>query len=231
MVSQKDSVIRVRNVSKKYGSGSSATHALTGVSLDIYRGELLAIIGPSGSGKTTLSYIIGGLITPDSGSVTIEGSELKKRSDRALARYRNKKVGFVFQNFSLIPYYSVIENIIMPLIVEGVGSVERTQRAKRLLQAVGLEKRMHKRADTLSGGEKQRVSIARALVNRPEIIIADEPTGSLDSHRGQEIMAILQKLAHTENVAVLMVTHDLDLAKQADRHVQLHDGKLVMEAL
>lgn len=230
MVLQKDIIIRVRNVSKKYGSGGSATIALADVSLDIYRGELIAIIGPSGSGKTTLSHIIGGLTTPDRGSVALKDGDLKKQSDRALAAYRNKKVGFVFQNFSLIPHYSVLENIVMPLVVEGTSPAERTMRAKRLLQMVGLEKRMDKRTDTLSGGEKQRASIARALINQPEIIIADEPTGSLDSRRGLEIMAILEKLAHDEDVAVLMVTHDLELAKRADRHIQLRDGKIVKEA-
>lgn len=229
MVLQKDIIIRVRNVSKKYGSGSSATIALADVSLDIYKGELIAIIGPSGSGKTTLSHIIGGLTTPDRGSVVLKDGDLKKQSDRALAAYRNKKVGFVFQNFSLIPHYSVLENIVMPLVVEGTAPAERTMRAKRLLQMVGLEKRMDKRTDTLSGGEKQRASIARALINQPEIIIADEPTGSLDSRRGLEIMAILEKLAHDEDVAVLMVTHDLELAKRADRHIQLRDGKIVKE--
>ena len=222
-------LLRVQNVSKKYGRGREATTALDDISLDVRAGELLAITGPSGSGKTTLSHIIGGLTASDSGSIEFMNSKLARQSDKLLAEYRNQKVGFVFQNFSLIPYYSVIENVFMPLVVQGIPKTERTMRTKRLLKVVGLEKRMHARADTLSGGEKQRVSIARALINQPEIIIADEPTGSLDSRRGQEIMTILEKLAHEQGVAVLMVTHDLSLAQRADRQILLRDGKIVKE--
>lgn len=227
---QKDIIIRIRNVTKKYGRKTNATIALADVSLDVYKGELLAITGPSGSGKTTLSHITGALTAPDSGFVEIGGKKLSRNNDKALAYYRNQNVGFVFQDFSLIPYYSVVENIAMPLVVGGIPETERMMRAERLLKLVGLEKRMRSRANTLSGGEKQRVSIARALINQPKIIIADEPTGSLDSRRGQEIMTTLEKLAHEQGVAVLMVTHDLDLAQRADRQISLRDGKIVKEA-
>lgn len=229
MGSQKDIIIRVRNVSKKYGRKTNVTVALADISLDIYKGELVAIVGPSGSGKTTLSHIIGGLAVPDSGFVEVDGKKLNRHSDKMLAHYRNKKVGFVFQDFSLIPHYSVIENIAMPLVVEGVPEAKRTRRAEQLLGLVGLEKKTRSRADTLSGGEKQRVSIARALINRPEIIIADEPTGSLDSRRGLEIMSILERLVREHAVTVLLVTHDLRLAKRADRRVQLQDGQILKE--
>ena len=222
-------LLRVQNVSKKYGRGREATLALNGVSLDIYAGELLAITGPSGSGKTTLSHIIGGLTTPDTGSIELEGSALRRRSDKALASYRNKKIGFVFQNFGLIPHYSACENIAMPLVIEGIPHTERLARAEHLLKAVGLEKKKDARAETLSGGEKQRVSIARALINKPQVIIADEPTGSLDSRRGVEIMAILERTVREQGVTVLMVTHDLHLAARADREVRLLDGQIVKD--
>ena len=173
-------LLRVQNVSKKYGRGREATTALDDISLDVRAGELLAITGPSGSGKTTLSHIIGGLTASDSGSIEFMNSKLARQSDKLLAEYRNQKVGFVFQNFSLIPYYSVIENVFMPLVVQGIPKTERTMRTKRLLKVVGLEKRMHARADTLSGGEKQRVVIASALAQTNPVQIENAKAGSTD---------------------------------------------------
>lgn len=220
--------IDVRDVVKQYRRGSETVTALSNVSLAIKRGEVVAITGPSGSGKTTLTHIIGGLLTPDKGEVRIDGQPLKKRSDRALSKYRNTQVGFVFQNFSLIPYYTALENVTLPLIVAGASSRERRARAKELLQSLGLEKRLHQRAEKLSGGERQRVSIARALAAEPDIIVADEPTGSLDSTRGHEIMSILRSLNHDHGITVVIVTHDPELAAQADRTIYLQDG-VVME--
>jgi len=222
-------LLSVTDVSKKYRQGHADIMALHKVSLSLNQGELLAIVGPSGSGKTTLTHIIGGLITPDAGTVSVGGALLKKRSDKQMSRYRNEKIGFVFQNYSLIPYYSAIENVVMPLVVAGMPPRERHEHAKKLLRAVGLEKRMNNRADTLSGGERQRVSIARALSHNPDIIIADEPTGSLDSVRGNEIMTILERLCHVQGIAVLMVTHDEALARRADRTVHIRDGRIEKE--
>lgn len=220
-------LIQVTDVSKRYRRGQEVITALGNLSLDVRKGELLAIVGPSGSGKTTLSHIIGGLSTPDSGSVTVAGQKLKLRSDKSISKYRNSQVGFVFQSFSLIPTYTAAENVMIPLIVAGVPPKKRRQLAAQYLKLVGLEKRIDQRADRLSGGERQRVSIARALVNKPQIIIADEPTGNLDSVRGEEIMKILEDLSHQHNIAVLMVTHDLALAKRADRIIHIRDGTIV----
>lgn len=227
MVVKNDVLIQVSNVFKEYRRGHEVITVLHDVSLSIRAGELLAIVGPSGSGKTTLTHVIGGLVTPDSGAVIVDGHELKSRSDKALSRYRNTKVGFVFQNFSLIGHYTAMENVAIPLIVAKVVSKERRRLAEQYLTLVGLENRINQRADELSGGERQRVSIARALVNKPEIIIADEPTGSLDSVRGNEIITILEMLSRAHGITVLVVTHDEALALRADRIVRLRDGRIV----
>jgi len=229
MVIQNVPLVQVQNVSKRYTQGREVITALGDVSLDIKKGELLAIVGPSGSGKTTLSHIIGGLITPDAGSVIVAGKKLNTRSDKAISHYRNSQVGFIFQSFSLIPSYTAVENVMIPLIVANVAPKKRRQLAERYLKLVGLEARINQRADKLSGGERQRVSIARALVNKPQIIIADEPTGNLDSVRGNEIMKILEALSHQHGIAILMVTHDLTLAKRADRIIQIRDGMIEKE--
>lgn len=224
-------LIHINHVSKRYHRGRETITAIHDVSLTINKGELLAIVGPSGSGKTTLTHIIGGLIRPSDGTVEIYGRPLSKRSDKALSRYRNEEVGFIFQNFSLLPYYSALENVTIPLVVAKVRSKKRKELARQYLQMVGLEKRMNQRADELSGGERQRVSIARALVNSPSIIIADEPTGSLDSVRGDEIITILQNLSHKKGITVLIVTHDEALAARADRIIHIRDGKIVKEQI
>lgn len=219
--------VEVRSVTKRYYRGGETVAALENVSLNVKRGELVAVTGASGSGKTTLAHIIGGLITPDDGEVLVNGTTLKKRSDRAMSRYRNEQVGFVFQNFSLIPHYTTVENVSVPMIVAGVKPAERERRAEKLLTAVGLSKKFRQRTDKLSGGERQRVSIARALTMQPQIVIADEPTGSLDSQRGMEIITILEKLAAEQNITVILITHDPALAARAHRHVELQDGKIV----
>lgn len=228
-VKANDILMRVSNVSKKYRRGHESVDALHNISLDIYKGELLAIVGPSGSGKTTLTHIVGGLITPDTGTIEVRGNALKKRKDKLLSAYRNTEVGFVFQNFSLIPYYTVLENVTIPLVIAKMAPHKRREIAKEYLKLVGLEKRMHHRANELSGGERQRVAIARALVNHPQIIIADEPTGSLDSARGNEIMTMLETLSRTRGITVLMVTHDTALAARADRSIHIQDGHIVKE--
>jgi putative ABC transport system ATP-binding protein len=231
VMQEKTVLIQVEGVSKTYRRGHEAIAAVEQISLDIYKGELLAIVGPSGSGKTTLTHIIGGLITPDEGSVAIAGRTLKKRSDKDLSEYRNSKVGFVFQNFNLISHYTAIENVAIPLIVAKVAASERRRLTKQYLKLVGLEKRMNQRASELSGGERQRVSIARALVNKPQILITDEPTGSLDSVRGNEVMRILETLSHKQGITVLMVTHDEALAERADRIIHIRDGHIIKEQL
>lgn len=230
MSTKQDVVIDVRGVAKHYSRGSETVTALRDVNLTIRQGELVAIVGASGSGKTTLAHVIGGLITPDTGSVTVHNTNLEKSGDRALSAYRNQSVGFVFQNFSLIPYYSALENVLLPMIVAGMPPRKRRVHAEKLLERVGLQHQMNRRADKLSGGERQRVSIARALAMSPRIIIADEPTGSLDSKRGGEIMNILEMLSSKHRMTILVVTHDLALAARATRIIELKDGTIVQGA-
>lgn len=220
-----DHVIELRNVSKYYRNGREQLAAVDNVSLSVRRGELLAIVGPSGSGKTTLTHIIGGLIKPNQGSVVVNGKKLNEQSDRKLARYRNREVGFVFQSFSLLPQYTALENVAVPLVLARIRPRKRKALATHYLGLVGLEQQASQRATALSGGQRQRVAIARALALQPQLIIADEPTGSLDSARGNEIMRILEQLSK-QGITVLLVTHDLDLAARADRIVHIRDGQL-----
>jgi putative ABC transport system ATP-binding protein len=224
MITEKEAVIQTTGVSKRYRQGRETITALSDATLSIYKGELVAIVGPSGSGKTTLAHLIGGLITPDKGSIAIQGVEVRKRSDKVLSRYRNEKIGFVFQNFGLIPYYTALENVVMPLVVRGMSSRVRQGRAEELLRLVGLGNRLHQRASQLSGGERQRVAIARAIITDPAIIIADEPTGSLDSVRGNEIMTMFEMLNRKKGITILMVTHDTQLASRASRVIHIRDG-------
>ncbi len=223
------SLIEVDGVFKFYRYGRARTTVLQDVHLSFGKGELVAIVGPSGAGKTTLVHIIGGLITPDQGEVRVAGRKLSRRSDKSLSKYRNETVGFVFQNFNLLPQYTALENVMVPLVVAGVPRRKRAKKAEQILRIVGLADQGKHKATELSGGERQRVSIARALVNQPEIIIADEPTGSLDTARGQEIMHILLRLAHEHGITVLMVTHDERLAEQADRTIHIRDGHITEE--
>lgn len=218
--------IVLKNITKTYKLGREKIIALNDVSVVINAGELIAIVGPSGAGKTTFAHVLGGLIKPDGGDIEIDGERMNAKNDRKMSTYRNQKIGFVFQNYSLLPHYTALENVSIPLMVAGIKPRERRKKAMHYLQAVGLEGQVNQRASQLSGGQRQRVSIARALVTDPEIIIADEPTGNLDSKRGAEIMAMLEFLSKKQGITVVMVTHDDKLAKRADRRLHITDGKV-----
>lgn len=207
--------------------GDEDIHALDGVDLSVKKGDFIAIVGPSGSGKTTLADIIGGLDKPTSGEVVIDGENLAKANDKILSDFRNKKIGFVFQTFNLQPGYTALENVMLPLIFAKISSKKRKIKAEECLKAVGLENRMKHKPDQLSGGQRQRVSIARALANDPEIIIADEPTGNLDSQKGQEIINLLKDLNKKKQITLVVITHDLSIARQADKIINLKDGKII----
>jgi len=219
-------LIELKNVSKVYELGGEKITALDGVNLKVDKGDSIAIMGPSGSGKSTLANIIGGLDIPDSGQVLVDGADISKVSDKVLSEYRNKKIGFIFQTFNLQPNYTALENVQIPLIFSGIGTSERKKRAIECLRAVGLEDRMKHRPNQLSGGQRQRVCIARALANNPEVIIADEPTGNLDSKKGQEIVEILKNLNQKAGITIIVITHDPDVAKMAKRVIRIHDGRI-----
>ena len=220
-------VIDVRNVTKIYKMGDIEVPALRGVSLKIYPGELVAIMGPSGSGKSTLMNILGCLDQPTSGSYFLDGLDVSKLNDSKLAEIRNRKIGFVFQSFNLLRRTSAIENVEQPLIYAGVKAKERRARAKAALEAVGLGNRLDHHPNELSGGQQQRVAIARALVNNPAIILADEPTGNLDSKSGAEIMCIFQRLNMERGDTVIFVTHDPRIAAHTRRIIRIADGLIV----
>ena len=220
------SLIQLKSVSRIYVMGKEKVAALDDVSLEIKDGEFIALMGPSGSGKSTFANIIGGLDKPSSGSVLVDGEEINRLNDRKLSSYRNKKVGFVFQSFNLLPVYTALENVMVPLILTGESSKVRKQRAYECLEDVGLENRANHKSSQLSGGERQRVSIARALVNNPQIIIADEPTGNLDSKKSEEIVALLKNLNRKKKITLIVITHDPNVAREADRIVHMRDGKI-----
>ncbi len=219
-------MIELKSVTKKYKMGDEIIHALDGVDLKIDKGEFVAIVGPSGSGKTTLANIIGGLDSPDAGEVVVDEMNLTRANDSQLSQYRNKKIGFVFQTFNLEPHYNSLENVMVPLIFARIGLAERKKRAEACLEAVGLENRIKHKPTELSGGERQRVAIARALANNPEIIIADEPTGNLDSQKGSEVISILKELNRQGKITLIIITHDQNIARQAKRIVNIKDGKI-----
>ncbi|MEW6335837.1 MAG: ABC transporter ATP-binding protein [Acidobacteriota bacterium] len=206
--------------------GSVQVRALDGVDFSVERGEYVAIMGPSGSGKSTLMNLIGCLDTPSSGSYTLNDQLVNELDDDALARIRNREIGFVFQTFNLLARTSALENVEVPLIYSGVSRQERHQRARKMLELVGLSDRMHHQPSELSGGQRQRVAVARALINEPSILLADEPTGNLDSRTGTEIMALFDELNRQGNTIVL-VTHEEDIASHARRVVRLRDGKIL----
>jgi putative ABC transport system ATP-binding protein len=218
-------LIDTQDLWKTYVMGSEEIHALRGVSIGIERGEYVAIMGPSGSGKSTLMNLIGCLDTPSKGSYLLNGKQVGQMNDNELARIRNEEIGFVFQTFNLLPRASALQNVELPLVYAGVQGKERTQRAKLALEKVELTSRMSHRPNELSGGQRQRVAIARELVNNPSILLADEPTGNLDSKTGTEIMALFARLHQAGNTIVL-VTHESDIAAFAHRTIHLRDGKV-----
>ncbi|NJD63503.1 MAG: ABC transporter ATP-binding protein [Deltaproteobacteria bacterium] len=221
-------LLRLRGVGKVYEAGEHAVVGLEGIDLDIHPGDFLAVMGPSGSGKSTLMNILGCLDVPTTGSYELKGTPVSSLSPEALAAIRNREVGFIFQVFHLLPRYTALRNVELPLLYAGVGKEERAQRALEALRAVGLEDRKGHLSNQLSGGQKQKVALARALVNRPSLLLADEPTGNLDSRSGEELMAILARL-NAEGSTIVLVTHDLAIARNARRIVYIVDGRLVTE--
>jgi putative ABC transport system ATP-binding protein len=225
-LSKRDVVIHLERIHKVYHMGDIEVHALRGVSLDIRRGEFVAIMGPSGSGKSTMMNIIGCLDRPTKGQYFLEGADVSKVDKAGLADIRNKNVGFVFQSFNLVPRTSALENVELPLIYAGIGSSERVRRARAALAEVGLSDRERNMPNQLSGGQQQRVALARALVNNPSLILADEPTGALDTRTSVEVMEIFQRLNLERNLTVVIVTHEPDIAQYAKRIIQFRDGKI-----
>jgi putative ABC transport system ATP-binding protein len=218
-----EEIIRFQDIIKHYKVGSVVVEALRSVTLSIYRNEYIAIMGPSGSGKSTLMNILGCLDTPTNGGYFMNGKDVSKMEDNQLAEIRNKEIGFVFQTFNLLPRYSALENVMLPLIYAGIPKAERMQRAIEVLENVGLADRMTHKPNELSGGQRQRVAVARALVNKPTIILADEPTGNLDSKTSVDIMNLFSDIHKLGNTIVL-VTHEEDIARHAHRIVRLRDG-------
>ena len=224
-----DEVLHLERVTRDYPLGKTIVHALRRIDIIVYKGEIIAVMGPSGSGKSTLLHIIGALDTPTGGRALIDGTDLTSLSERALTRLRGQRIGFVFQTFNLIPTLSAQMNVELPMIFQRVPRRARAARARELLRHVGLGDRISHRPNELSGGERQRVAIARALANNPEIILADEPTGNLDSESGGTILELLKKLSHDDGKTVVIVTHDPDAAAVADRIVRLRDGRVIEE--
>ena len=216
-------MIELRDIVKTYDMGTQTVNALRGVDLSIDEGEMVAIMGPSGSGKSTLMNIIGCLDLPTTGAYSLDGIDVSHMRDDELARVRNRHIGFVFQQFNLLPRTSALKQVTLPLMYAGLGRSERTERAKAALAAVGLADRMDHRPDELSGGQQQRVAIARALATEPSIILADEPTGALDSQTGDEILDIFEEL-NDQGITVIMVTHEPEIAERAKRTIWLRDG-------
>ncbi|TAL33531.1 ABC transporter ATP-binding protein [Phenylobacterium sp.] len=221
-------MIEFRDLTKVYVMGEEQVPALAGVSLTIERGEYVAVIGPSGSGKSTLMNILGGLDRPTSGSYRFEGEEVGEFGDDALADFRRRRIGFVFQSFQLLPRLTALQNVELPMIYAGMAPAERKARARELLDRVGLGSRMGHRPTQLSGGQQQRVAIARSLANRPDLLLADEPTGALDTHTGEEVLKLFQEL-NGDGLTLAIVTHDPDVANEAHRRVAFRDGLIVSD--
>jgi putative ABC transport system ATP-binding protein len=221
-------MIVARDLTKVYVMGDNEVRALDGVSFTVHPGEYVAVIGPSGSGKSTLMNILGGLDRPDGGSYVFEGEDVERMDDDALASFRNRKIGFVFQSFQLLPRLNAQANVELPMIYGGIAKAQRSERAKRLLDMVGLGARGDHRPTQLSGGQQQRVALARALVTEPSLLLADEPTGALDSRTGAEVLGIFDDL-NKQGVTIVVVTHDHDVAAHARRVIEMRDGKIVRD--
>lgn len=219
-------MINVSHISKVYKTDGDETVALDDISFDVRGGEFVAIMGPSGSGKSTLMHILGALDTPTSGTYSLDGEKISSLTDDELAKIRNKKIGFVFQSYNLLPRTTALKNVMLPMVYAGVPEEKRVSRAEKLLNKVGLGDRINHLSNQLSGGQQQRVAIARALVMDPAIILADEPTGNLATVQSKEIMAIFQKM-HKEGRTILMITHEEEIAKYAQRVIRLKDGKII----
>jgi len=218
-------IIDTAGLTKVYGANGTAVHALRGIDLTVGAGEFLALIGPSGSGKSTLMAILGCLDSPTAGTYRFDGERVDGLSGSALAKIRNEKIGFVFQNYNLLPRASVARNVELPMLYAGVARRERRERAMALLEKVGIPEKAKQLPAVLSGGQRQRVAIARALANRPKMLLADEPTGALDSKTGHEVLALFQEL-HAQGHTLLLVTHDASIAALAQRRVEIHDGRV-----
>jgi putative ABC transport system ATP-binding protein len=221
-------LIRLQNISRRYQMGTELIHALRDVSLEIQRGEYVAIMGPSGSGKSTLMNLIGCLDTPTAGEFELNGNKVSEMDDNELAEIRNREIGFVFQSFNLLPRSNALHNVELPLIYSGMSAEERRQVALDTLSSVGLADRIHHKPNEMSGGQRQRVAVARALVNKPSIILADEPTGNLDSKTGVEIMDLFEELSRKGNT-IIVVTHEEDVAKHARRILRIRDGQIASD--
>jgi putative ABC transport system ATP-binding protein len=220
-------MIELKDVRKEYKRGDSKTVAVDGISLRIEKGEFVSIMGPSGSGKSTMLHLIGALDTPTAGDVILNGESTAKMGEHALTLFRRQRLGFVFQFFNLLPTMSAAENAALPALLNGVARGAAMDQAQALLSRVGLSKRLHHRPEQLSGGEMQRVAIARALMNKPVVLLADEPTGNLDSSTGADVLHMLRETTQTEQITLVMVTHDPNAAKVGDRVIQLKDGRVV----
>jgi putative ABC transport system ATP-binding protein len=221
-------IIRLDNIFKTYRMGNSIIQAVCDVSLNINKGEFVAITGPSGSGKSTMMNMVGALDLASKGEILLDGIDIEHLAESRLAQIRGKRIGFIFQTFNLIPTLNALENVALPMIFQGVPNRKRMERAKLLLEEVKLERRMYHLPNELSGGERQRVAIARALANDPEVILADEPTGNLDSKTGEEILKMFIEL-NKKGKTIIMITHDNNLAKRAQRIIRIRDGKIVKE--
>ncbi|HRS38538.1 MAG: ABC transporter ATP-binding protein [Bacteroidota bacterium] len=222
-------LIDIRDISRRYTIGSETVNALRSVTLQIEKGEYVALMGPSGSGKSTLMNILGCLDTPSGGTYTLNGKEVSRMTEDELAEIRNKEIGFIFQTFNLIPRSNALDNVALPLVYAGINKDERDEKAKKALDDVGLTDRMLHKPNELSGGQRQRVAVARALVNDPSIILADEPTGNLDSKTSSEIMSLFEEI-HTRGNTIIVVTHEEDIARYAHRIVRIKDGMIESDA-
>jgi putative ABC transport system ATP-binding protein len=223
-------IINIKGIKKLYKVGTQEVKALNGVDISILQNEYVAIMGPSGSGKSTMMNILGCLDSPSGGSYILNGTDVSKMADNELAEVRNKEIGFIFQSFNLLPRYTALDNVALPLIYSGLGKAERDSRAKEAIESVDLTDRMHHKPNELSGGQRQRVAVARALVNKPSIILADEPTGNLDSKTSIDIMKLFAKI-HNNGNTIIVVTHEEDIAKHARRIIRLRDGQIESDSV